>query len=888
MNAGKAIYYLLTNNENVSAVVSSRVYPEVVAQDAQVPFIFFEMRGVTPDSFKPGPAEIDEIRIEVSGISETYDEVVDLGEKIRGALDRVYGTYNGVNVESIEFNDATIDVVSKPRRYVITLDFTIRILRGDFTLATGSPITGYQLGQLSDVSLDDPLDRQALVYDEASGDWINDGVGSLVIPVRNAAPTAIAIGTILKAVGAQGDRVLVGAYSAGDDPKLLVGVASEAIAGSADGHAQTYGELRKVDTENYPVGTILYPGAGGVWSTSADQYNIALAIVTRQQVNTGRIFVRSWTPGTSTSSGGAETLGALNDVTITSPSDGQALVYDEINRVWINEPLSIPSPPPDTTDQLTEGTTNLYFTTARAQAVIDADSSLVKSVNSELPDQEGDVSLDTTSVPEGTNLYHTTARVNAVIGASSVTALSDVTSAGSGAIITTAERSKLSGIEAGAEVNVNADWNAATGDAAILNKPTIPTELGDLGGNADEIADGQTNLFFTSAERTKLSGIATGAEVNVKADWNAVSGDAQILNKPSIPSAIGDLSDVPGTLGTAGQVLAVNSGATALEYVDQSGGTATDSDIGQAYKTTSQTLSTTPAAIASWTTEVQDDLNIFNPTTGELTITQAGKYMLVFEADFDMSVFVDRENPFAYIDKNGTEIAGSRRHSYQRSVSSGEASVSLSMVYEHTSGTAVFKAMVGAEIGSSTTSVIQASMSYTTLGGAQGVQGVAGNSLPSDHLVWNGTGTNNAGVDQVDFGDTPGFISWSTLSAYMAVTYDSGSNEGTGERYVVPTTGLYEVNGFCAIYNNGTLASDVKIIVTLEKNGTANVTPLLARTTKDVAAANYDGVGGTAVMQLTAGDTIAPSIYIYRSGTGGDLKVVYYSTYIHFAIRRIA
>lgn len=40
---------------------------------------------------------------------------------------------------------------------------------------------------------------------------------------------------------------------------------------------------------------------------------------------------------------------------------------------------------------------------------------------------------------------------------------------------TTAEKSKLAGIAAGAEVNVNADWNASSGDAAILNKPTLST-----------------------------------------------------------------------------------------------------------------------------------------------------------------------------------------------------------------------------------------------------------------------------------------------------------------------------------------------------------------------------------------------------------------------------
>lgn len=39
---------------------------------------------------------------------------------------------------------------------------------------------------------------------------------------------------------------------------------------------------------------------------------------------------------------------------------------------------------------------------------------------------------------------------------------------------------------------------------------------------------------YTDEDKTKLAGIAAGAEVNVNADWNAESGDAQILNKPTI------------------------------------------------------------------------------------------------------------------------------------------------------------------------------------------------------------------------------------------------------------------------------------------------------------------------------------------------------------------
>ena len=40
-------------------------------------------------------------------------------------------------------------------------------------------------------------------------------------------------------------------------------------------------------------------------------------------------------------------------------------------------------------------------------------------------------------------------------------------------------------------------------------------------------------LHLTQFEKAKLDGIQSGAEVNVNADWNAISGDAQILNKPT-------------------------------------------------------------------------------------------------------------------------------------------------------------------------------------------------------------------------------------------------------------------------------------------------------------------------------------------------------------------
>lgn len=60
-----------------------------------------------------------------------------------------------------------------------------------------------------------------------------------------------------------------------------------------------------------------------------------------------------------------------------------------------------------------------------------------------------------------------------------------------------------------------------------------------LTGKVDKVTGkGLSTNDYTTEEKTKLAGIAAGAEANVNADWNAVSGDAQILNKPtSLPAS---------------------------------------------------------------------------------------------------------------------------------------------------------------------------------------------------------------------------------------------------------------------------------------------------------------------------------------------------------------
>ena len=78
----------------------------------------------------------------------------------------------------------------------------------------------------------------------------------------------------------------------------------------------------------------------------------------------------------------------------------------------------------------------------------------------------------------------------------------------------------------GIKENVQADWNANSGDSQILNKPTIP---------AAQIQSDWEQLDNTKADFIKNKPTIPTAQVN--ADWNSHSGVSEILNKPTLGTA---------------------------------------------------------------------------------------------------------------------------------------------------------------------------------------------------------------------------------------------------------------------------------------------------------------------------------------------------------------
>ena len=96
----------------------------------------------------------------------------------------------------------------------------------------------------------------------------------------------------------------------------------------------------------------------------------------------------------------------------------------------------------------------------------------------------------------------------------------------------TADKTKVTNIN---EVIEAATKNiTATGISITLDKRNLVTNVVEnIELNLPASTTALAGLMLPS-DKTKLNGIAAGAEVNVNADWNATKGDALILNKPTL------------------------------------------------------------------------------------------------------------------------------------------------------------------------------------------------------------------------------------------------------------------------------------------------------------------------------------------------------------------
>ena len=152
--------------------------------------------------------------------------------------------------------------------------------------------------------------------------------------VKNQTGSTITKGSIVYAngtVGASG-RITVAKFIANGsiDAKYLLGITAHDLSNGEDGYVISFGKIRKVNTDTFVAGSILYPSptVAGVWTDVepiAPNIDMPIGFCINSHANNGTIAIR-------VASG--YKLHELHDLAISSPVDKASLYYKSSDGLW--------------------------------------------------------------------------------------------------------------------------------------------------------------------------------------------------------------------------------------------------------------------------------------------------------------------------------------------------------------------------------------------------------------------------------------------------------------------------------------------------------------------------------------------------------------------------
>jgi len=124
----EALFYHLKNTAGISAIVGSRIYPNVIPQDVSLPAIAYQVISRPGLMAHDGPPGIAWPRFQITAQADNYNQVVSLTNAVRVALDGfsgLMGGVGGVTIEGAFVKDVRDDYLFPTERETRRLDVVI-------------------------------------------------------------------------------------------------------------------------------------------------------------------------------------------------------------------------------------------------------------------------------------------------------------------------------------------------------------------------------------------------------------------------------------------------------------------------------------------------------------------------------------------------------------------------------------------------------------------------------------------------------------------------------------------------------------------------------------------------------------------------------------------
>jgi len=127
---GKALYYLLSNDIDVSGIVGTRIYQDMPPQDSAFPFIVYTVISTAPTNTKDYSTKsvLDAVQVQIDMYSRKVTEINNLATYVRNQLDGYTGTQSGSIIRQCRFlNDSSGDPELEIPVYFRSQDYEIHL-----------------------------------------------------------------------------------------------------------------------------------------------------------------------------------------------------------------------------------------------------------------------------------------------------------------------------------------------------------------------------------------------------------------------------------------------------------------------------------------------------------------------------------------------------------------------------------------------------------------------------------------------------------------------------------------------------------------------------------------------------------------------------------------